>query len=308
MLDNVAMPSKTRRKRPQRSSPENRTLTELADTLVPFSLGDIVVDIEMAHILSYAPRFNAKDHIHQTLELMFLLQGEIRYEYKGATLTLKAGNMLFFPPNQIHRWRSTGKKMAFIGMMLNITAAHADPASIGNRLTEAWNRRKGRIAVNHDLKTAWMNLEQEVRKRRSGYSYAASMYLSLIATLFFRSLRESLPKAVEHKPEFPVVPAEKVVLAAKKYAEAYVMGSLSLPALAAAVGVSPRHLNRLFRQFEGCTVGTFIIGLKMDAAKRFLRLGDHPVKVIASMCGYSDPAYFSRIFKKNTGTSPADYA
>ena len=54
MMDNVDMAAKTRRKRPQRASPENRTLTELADMHVPFLLGDIVVDIEMAAITSEA--------------------------------------------------------------------------------------------------------------------------------------------------------------------------------------------------------------------------------------------------------------
>ncbi len=307
-MDNMDMAIRAHRKRPQRSSPENRTLTELADQHIPFSLGDIVIEIEMAHVLSYAPRFKGKDHVHQHLEIMFLLQGEIRYHHEGNVLTLKAGEMLFFPPKHVHRWTSTGKKMSFIGMMLNVSAAHADPASIGNRLTEAWIRNKGRVAVGPDLASAWRQLEQEVRKRRSGYAYTASIYMNLIAALFFRSLRASLPKAKELKPEFPAAPAEKIVMAAKRYAEAYVMGSLSLPTLAAAVGVSPRHLNRLFRQFEGCTVGMFISGLKMDAAKKLVRLGDHPTKVIARMCGYSDPAYFSRVFKKHTGVAPADYA
>ena len=39
-----------------------------------------------------------------------------------------------------------------------------------------------------------------------------------------------------------------------------------------------------------------------------LNLSDPRAAEIAAMCGYYDPSYFSRVFKKETGQSPAEYA
>jgi two-component system response regulator YesN len=35
---------------------------------------------------------------------------------------------------------------------------------------------------------------------------------------------------------------------------------------------------------------------------------ENTIAEIAAMCGYYDPSYFSRVFKKETGQSPAEYA
>ncbi|MCL1859105.1 MAG: AraC family transcriptional regulator [Oscillospiraceae bacterium] len=46
---------------------------------------------------------------------------------------------------------------------------------------------------------------------------------------------------------------------------------------------------------------------RMSAAKMLLISTDMPISIIANSCGYSDPNYFSRLFKKITGISPLQY-
>jgi AraC family transcriptional regulator of arabinose operon len=45
----------------------------------------------------------------------------------------------------------------------------------------------------------------------------------------------------------------------------------------------------------------------MRMACRLLDFSGKPVKTVASMIGYRDPYYFSRIFKKSMGISPHKY-
>ena len=47
--------------------------------------------------------------------------------------------------------------------------------------------------------------------------------------------------------------------------------------------------------------------LKVRSACRLLDLSEKPIKVIALETGYSDPYYFSRVFKKAMGVSPDHY-
>ena len=44
-----------------------------------------------------------------------------------------------------------------------------------------------------------------------------------------------------------------------------------------------------------------------EKAKELLSSTDYSMKEICTMCGYSDPNYFSRSFKKNVGVTPTEY-
>ena len=48
-------------------------------------------------------------------------------------------------------------------------------------------------------------------------------------------------------------------------------------------------------------------GIRMEKAKELLNTTEYSMKEICSMCGYSDPNYFSRSFKKNVGVTPTEY-
>jgi AraC family transcriptional regulator len=49
------------------------------------------------------------------------------------------------------------------------------------------------------------------------------------------------------------------------------------------------------------------IKLRIDAARRLLRLTKNSVITIANEVGYSDPSHFAQLFRKETGLAPTDY-
>ena len=51
----------------------------------------------------------------------------------------------------------------------------------------------------------------------------------------------------------------------------------------------------------------YLTGVRMSAAREFLRNQNYSIKEVCSMCGYSDPNYFSRIFKRYEGVTPSEY-
>lgn len=77
--------------------------------------------------------------------------------------------------------------------------------------------------------------------------------------------------------------------------------------LAEAATVSQRQLQRLFREELGSTPHQFITMLKMERAAELLRSGGQNVTEVSFACGYTDPAYFSKVFKKYFGCTPRDY-
>jgi len=67
------------------------------------------------------------------------------------------------------------------------------------------------------------------------------------------------------------------------------------------------HFRRLFKEDTGKTPVQYLLGIRIDYAKDLLRNSTLNVKSISQMCGFDDPYYFSRVFKKLTGKSPENW-
>ncbi len=72
-------------------------------------------------------------------------------------------------------------------------------------------------------------------------------------------------------------------------------------------GYGMSQFVRSFRDTTGTTPTRYMIDSKIAKAKELLLTSSLPMNQIASICGYNDPLYFSRIFKKRVGVSPREY-
>jgi AraC-like DNA-binding protein len=71
--------------------------------------------------------------------------------------------------------------------------------------------------------------------------------------------------------------------------------------------VSVSHLGRTFRQVTGMTFERFVMKRRVDSAKGLLLNPAYNVSQVADKCGFSDPAYFARVFRRLAGCSPREY-
>lgn len=83
--------------------------------------------------------------------------------------------------------------------------------------------------------------------------------------------------------------------------------TLSIVKIASALGISAGHLSRMFKRATGVTLERYLMIRRIDAAKRLLLEPLENVSEIAERCGFSDPAYFARVFRRIAGCSPREY-
>ena len=81
--------------------------------------------------------------------------------------------------------------------------------------------------------------------------------------------------------------------------------AITLGALAADCGISPRHLMRSFKAATGMTVGDYMTGTRIRRAGDLLGGSSMPIKQIAHRCGFQSAAAFSTAYKRLTGMTPA---
>ncbi|WP_254779826.1 helix-turn-helix transcriptional regulator [Arthrobacter sp. cf158] len=82
---------------------------------------------------------------------------------------------------------------------------------------------------------------------------------------------------------------------------------LTLSQLAASLKVPVPELRHAVQSATGVGPKELIIQLRMQRAQSLLADTDLPVQRIASLTGYDDPAYFSRLFTKKTRSSPSQF-
>lgn len=83
---------------------------------------------------------------------------------------------------------------------------------------------------------------------------------------------------------------------------------ISVNEIAASAAISRSHLYRIFIQELGITPNEYLTQFRIANACDLLRSRDITVGEVAFSCGFSDPLYFSRVFKKAKGISPRAYA
>ncbi len=80
-----------------------------------------------------------------------------------------------------------------------------------------------------------------------------------------------------------------------------------LVAVARAARLSPVYLHRRFVAEVGCTPHAYAERRRLAVARDLLRDTDLPVGEIGARCGYADPFYFSRAFRRQAGEGPAAF-
>lgn len=81
----------------------------------------------------------------------------------------------------------------------------------------------------------------------------------------------------------------------------------TLDALAERFFMSKYSLSHAFKQQYGETVVQYLLHKRITYAKELLRFTDDTVAQIAESCGFHEPSYFNRQFKKAEGISASAY-
>lgn len=95
---------------------------------------------------------------------------------------------------------------------------------------------------------------------------------------------------------------------AKQYIDHhYNHSDLSLQQVASQAHMSPSHFSLVFSRETNETFKEYVTRIRIDKAKALLRTTGLKSFEISDQVGYSDPLYFSTVFKKNTGFSPRQF-
>ncbi len=125
---------------------------------------------------------------------------------------------------------------------------------------------------------------------------------------FIQTVRDVLTFAIEYRDSKMTGRYGEVILKAKEYIDKnYADPNTTLTTVADVVCLSPNHFSTIFSQECKTTFIEYLTNVRIENAKRLIKTTDMKGYDIAFECGFSDPHYFSFIFKKNTGLTPREF-
>jgi transcriptional regulator GlxA family with amidase domain len=100
---------------------------------------------------------------------------------------------------------------------------------------------------------------------------------------------------------------DELVLAAQQFLQDQLHQSVSMSTLADSLGCSVRTFNRRFKNVVGETPGAYLRSQRLTAARELLRATNLSVGEVAWQVGLHDVSYFTSLFQRHNGLTPARY-
>lgn len=86
-----------------------------------------------------------------------------------------------------------------------------------------------------------------------------------------------------------------------------IYGKLDMNTICQEIHYGKTYLSTRFKSETGLSVMEYYTKLKIAEAKKLIRERNYNITQVANLLMFSDPHYFSRIFKKHTGMTPREY-
>jgi AraC family transcriptional regulator len=238
---------------------------------------------------AYLPETRLPKHSHERSYFCFLLHGTYTESYGNKMRECRPSTVVFHPPDEAHANHFLNEG----GRLFRFELDHDWLKSVRERsgaLTDPADQTGGALA--------WLTMKLYTEFRHPDHATPLAIE-GLVLEIVAQLARQKTMSSERQPPRWLGVALE--------FIRAHFEMDLELRSIAASAGVHPVHLARVFRRFNGCTVGDYLRRLRIESASRRLAASDAPLTEVALRCGFADQSHFSKSFKAATGWTPAQY-
>ncbi len=239
-------------------------------------------------------------HWHESMELLFVLAGEVTVQTDEDTCALQAEDVLLVNSNTPHELHS--EDCVMIAVQIKLSKFQLPP--------------KFQQDIYFDCNSALHpNAEKFLRLKQMIASLLQANAIQDDATLFYnRSLAYAIlselvanfRSAAPHKRLNPQKQLDRIT-GILEYLQSHYQEGLTLTDVADHVHLSAPYLSSFFEKHMGVSFSAYYTNLRLDHAVQELLYTDHSIEVISENCGFTDSRSFVRAFKKTYQMVPSAY-
>ncbi len=247
-------------------------------------------------------------HVHNHIEIMYVISGRCMVETKTETFWLKKGDFIFLDANVDHRLEVEKDEPC---RMLNVEFEFAERQGVlpsirqlsmeSPLLSRFFELQRPYIVLKdpNEVYQALKSLVLELDKPRMENRLMVDL---LLMQLLLRIAGLALATSESGQPSGNVY-----VEQASAFIRTHYDCNIQIKDIAAAVNLHPAYLQRIFKNATGSTVMEFLTSIRLEKAKMLLLETDIPAIEIPDYVGINSRQYFSALFKKHTGKSPSHF-
>lgn len=238
-------------------------------------------------------RLSRFEHLHSRFEIVAPISGRIIARMDGNEYTLLPGDMLVVFPGVPHSYDpsefSEGFMLTFYGDMLG---------ELGETMTEVQPTAPLVHLSAHDRDVAYC-FERLTEMAGSkvdeslAQAYLTLMFIRLVSAL---DLGKSDPSA-----------SKELLYRAMQYISQNLSQPLSIRQTAHALGVNSYYLSHVLNERLHMGFRAYLNALRIDRARRYLRVTSWSVEEVAAACGFLTLRTFDRVFLELCGCTPREF-
>ena len=235
----------------------------------------------------FEPRASFPWHSHPHASFCMLLDGAATEEVRHSRYALKRHDLSYKPAGALHTNTigDQGARALIIELTADWIAANA-------------------ASLRHALSTACVVDSGDLGRRLYDEVVRGDTLSPLAIQSICLELLVRVARSANAQPRRAIPPWLRRV---RELLHDRCVEHLSMDDIARSAGVHPVHLAQVFRRHYGLTVGEYVRRLRIQRGAQALLTSTRPIADIAAECGFCDQSHFSRVFKRVTSISPAQY-
>jgi len=242
--------------------------------------------------VEYGEDFNYPAHIHRCYEAVLLLEGEMLISVDGVTETLKAGDVAFICPHQVHSLHTpTHSRHKLFIFAPELIAAFSRPYA--KRIPRTFHLTPGQSAQGELLRSL---------EREDG-PYAVKGALYCLCDLAERKLA-FVHTETERRGKGGNITLLREILS---FVQENFKDECTLSSLARAVKYDMTYLSKFFTANVGVSFTSYVTQVRITHASYLLLNTDRSVIDISHECGNWSLRSFNRNFLALRGCTPVEY-
>lgn len=228
----------------------------------------------------YGIQKNIDSHEIKFHELTFLIDGKMSYYINGEKYDMVSGDIIYIPAESIRR--------------RDIGDGHNDYVSINFHAPK-------RLALKHHIPNG---ITEEIELLLT-YFETEHKRPTIINPQKLNCLLEAMIMQIADN----MMANGKLPLSTQiaNYLVCHYSERVTLDDISKETFFSVAYCESEFRKDFGKSIINYLIDIRVSEAKKLLTETSLPCSVIASMVGFGDANYFSRVFKERIGSSPLQY-
>ena len=228
-------------------------------------------------------------------QILYVANGKTHFWFDGKEKIVSAGYMVLYKPEEIQKY------VYYLEDNPEVFWIHFTGSDVKNILEYhgiSLDEHVFYCGVLPDYKALFRKIIQELQLCRYGYEdYIASLFNDILL----------LVDRQQHEQKKTTGNVQEQIERAAAYFNENYNTKISIDDYAESLHISTNWFIHNFKQYAGMSPAQYILSLRMVNAQSLLERTTYNIKEISEIVGYENPLYFSRVFKKEIGKSPAQY-